>query len=107
MTTPRRYRPPVGGRSLTPSENQRVVDAVRELLRGGLTQGDIARRTGVGQSAISSLVGGRHQAGYGFARAVAVLAGISLDALLSGKRSAAPSTAPPAWRTLPGFDQAL
>lgn len=70
-----------------------------------MTQTEVARRAGVGQSAISSLLSGRHRAGYVFARTVATLSGVSVDALLSGKPSA--TLAPPPWRTLPGFDETL
>lgn len=74
----------MGPRSLTAEENARVVAAVRELLRRGETQVSLARVLGVKQSAISGLLSGRHRAGYGFARAVAQVAGVALDALLSG-----------------------
>jgi transcriptional regulator with XRE-family HTH domain len=75
----------MGGRSLTPEENARVVEAVRELLRRGETQTSIALAVKGKQSTISSLMAGNHRAGYGFARNLAAAMGVPLDELLRGR----------------------
>jgi transcriptional regulator with XRE-family HTH domain len=88
----------MGGRSLSPEENARVVEAVRELLRRGETQTSIAAALKGKQSTISSLIAGNHRAGYGFARSLAALLGIPLDELLRGRPVAVGLKR---WRDLP------
>jgi len=71
----------MSGKSLSPAENARVVAAIRELLEH-TSQSDLAPRLGIKQPTLSSLIGGRHGAGYGLARAVAELRGVSVEELL-------------------------
>jgi plasmid maintenance system antidote protein VapI len=74
---------PMSGRSLTPEENDRVVEAIREILKEpGVTQTSLAPKLGIGQPTISALLGGRNVTSYGVARRVAALRRVHVDALL-------------------------
>lgn len=74
----------MGKRSLSDSENAEVVKAVRRLLDRGETQTSLATKLGVSQGSLSSLLSGRHRAGWAFARDVAGLLDADLDDLLAG-----------------------
>lgn len=74
------------GRSLTPDENARVIEAIRELLaKSDDNQSKLAPDLGIKQPTLSALLAGRHQAGYALARRVAMLLRVDVDDLLSGK----------------------
>jgi hypothetical protein len=77
-------------RSLSPEENQRVCDALRELLDGYATQGDLSEALviegkAVSQQSVSNALANK-TVGIRFARAVAMLMGITLEELLGGFR---------------------
>jgi transcriptional regulator with XRE-family HTH domain len=78
---------PVSGRSLTPEENERVIEAVRKLLaENGNNQSALGKELKSTQSTVSGLLARRHRAGYGFARNVAAKMGVKLDELLGTER---------------------
>lgn len=99
------------GKSLTPEQNARVREAVRELLpRHGSVITALAKALGITQAGLSSFLSGRTGAGLQLATAVARAEGVSLNALLDGVADEGASfegqpDAPHNWN-LPGYREA-
>lgn len=87
-------------KALTLDEAERVRARLVELRSRHRNASELARRLGIGQQHVSSVLGGRMQPGIGFARKVASAIGVSLDELLGG------AAVDRRLRALPGWDDA-
>lgn len=101
----------MAGRSMTPAQNDRVVERVREILASpDWNQSTLAPRLGVKQTSISSLLAGRHRASFPFAMRLAELLEVDVFDLIDGRatKAVAPaSTGGPRWRDLPWWPEVI
>lgn len=103
--------PGMAGRSMTPEQNDRVVERVREILAtSDWNQSTLAPRLGVKQTSISSLLAGRHRASFPFAMRLAELLHIDVFDLIDGRAAKTPpppAAGGPRWRDLPWWPEAV
>lgn len=105
--------PGMAGRSMTPEQNDRVVERVREILSSPeWNQSTLAPRLGVKQTSISSLLAGRHRASFPFAMRLAELLQLDVFDLIEGRAAKAPLTPSPSaggprWRDLPWWSEVI
>lgn len=99
----------MAGRSMTPEQNEHVVEAIRRLLESGdWNQSTLAPRLGVKQTSISSLLSGRHRASFPFALRLAELLHVDVFELLDGRSTKKPPPpAGPRWRDLPWWAEVI